>query len=62
MIQTTFTYLDWRIAERIYNEPLFNFQDVYQNQCLEVCHCIFPYGRSILHMMLDKDQNLQELF
>ena len=29
--QTTFTYLDWRIAENIVKIPTFNFGDVYQN-------------------------------
>ena len=40
--QTSFTYLDWRIAEKILENPDFNFGDVNQNQCMEMSFCIFP--------------------
>jgi hypothetical protein len=56
--QTSFTYLDWRIAEKILALPDFNFGDIYQNQCMEMGFCIYPFFKSLLHMMTAKEQNL----
>ena len=61
-VQTSFTYLDWRIAEKIVSDPDFNFVDVYETQIMEMSFCLFPFYETLLHKLLKSEENLQEFF
>lgn len=59
--QTTFTYLDWRILDKVYQEDEIAFDSIDNAQVMEICHCLFPRFRTALHVLLDKEGLLESL-
>ena len=52
MVAEGVTTMDLEIvAEKIINDPDFNFCDVYDLQSMEASYCVFPYFESLLHKM-----------
>jgi hypothetical protein len=50
-VQTTFTWLDWRIIDKIISAERFDINNIDEEQALQLCFNIFPRGMTILHKL-----------
>ena len=51
-VETSFTWLDWRILELITSDAVFSVENVDREQALQLCFNIWPKGRGVLHMLV----------
>ena len=50
-VETSFTWLDWRILELEIHDEVFNLQDVETEQKIQLAFNIMPMGRGFLHQL-----------
>jgi len=60
--QTTFSYLNWRILDQVYEDDEVGFEKMDKAQVMEVSYCLFPRFKTALHLVLDKENLLNQIF
>ena len=53
--EQSFTWLDWKIMDRVVNDPKFDLDSIDLEQTLQICLNIYPDGKSFLHKLAQID-------
>ena len=62
MIDLSFTFLHWRLAENIKSQKDFCLEEIDNSQIEMLVYNIFPWGNTALHYAVTKQDIIKELY